>query len=362
MIPSMASSRTYVGPAYYDSQRLVTKTTLERNIDLLRSTAESLGLTIGDPSTIPHSRPIPLTRNKRSASGSVPLPALPTTKAKPTPLRNSTDAPAPQAPQVDVVTLTAAVQTVMQPFMARLEAAERRTAPAHHPSPPLAAVRPQTMGHTAQTQQTNAYEWPKESTEQHNPEDWVQVTNKRKRGKAGKNVDQANPTPQQINLTPQSYMKMMGALPTTTLAQSQKHTQQKQVTNNSLTITEVTVVYYGGAILLANEQAVWKRRLDTIIREVKANMTCAVAKPLPITIGRWSSGARSKGNFIFTMQGHIDFRFIQAFESFLTNPFPGGEQLCPNQGWTKLLAHGVPVTDNDDIQWVKKLSQCLAIL
>ena len=78
-------------------------------------------------------------------------------------------------------------------------------------------------------------------------------------------------------------------------------------------------------------------------------MMCAVAKPLPITMGRWSSGARSKGNFVFTMQGHIDFRFIQVFESFLTNPFPGGGQLCPNQGWTKLLAHGVPVTDNDEV-------------
>ena len=331
------------------------KTTLERNIDLLRSTAESLGLTVGDPSTIPHSRPIPLTGNKRTASGSAPLPALSTSKAKSTPLQNIADGPASQAPQIDVITLTAAVQTAMQPFMARLEAAERRAAPTHYPSPPLAAERLQTTaprdktGHAAQTQQTNMHERPKMPTEQHNPEDWVQVTNKRKRGKVGKNADQANPTPQQINLTPRSYAEMTGAIPTTTLAQPQKHTQQNQVTNNSSTITEVTVVRFGGAILSANEQAVRKRRPDAIIREVKANMMRAVAKPLPITMGRWSLGARSKGNFVFTMQGHIDFRFIQAFESFLTNPFPGGGQLCPNQGWTKLLAHGVPVTDNDEV-------------
>ena len=254
------------------------KTTLEHNIDLLRSIAESLGLTVRDPSTIPHLRPIPLMGNKHTASGSAPLPALSTSKAKSTPLQNIADGPASQAPQIDVITLMAAIQTAMQPFMARLEAAERCAAPTHYPSLPLAAERLQTtaprdkMGHAAQTQQTNMHEQPKVPTEQHNPEDWIQVTNKQKRGKVGKNADQANPTPQQINLTPQSYTEMTGAIPTTTLAQLQKHIQQNQVTNNSSTITEVTVVRFGGAILSANEQAVRKRRLDTIIREVKATV------------------------------------------------------------------------------------------
>jgi hypothetical protein len=77
-------------------------------------------------------------------------------------------------------------------------------------------------------------------------------------------------------------------------------------------------------------------------------MKCAVAKALPIISGRWSLGARSKGNFVFTMRGQVEFAFIQTFEHFLTGPFPDGGQLCPNQGWTKLLAHGVPVIDNDD--------------
>ena len=49
------------------------------------------------------------------------------------------------------------------------------------------------------------------------------------------------------------------------------------------------------------------------------------------------------------MQGQVDFTTIQKFESFLIGPFPGGGQLCPNQGWTKLLAHGVPVLNNDDL-------------
>jgi hypothetical protein len=76
-------------------------------------------------------------------------------------------------------------------------------------------------------------------------------------------------------------------------------------------------------------------------------MARAVAKPLPIISGRWSSGAQSKGNFIFTMCGQIDFAFIQTFEHLLTRPFPGGGQLCPNQGWTKLLAHSVPTMNNN---------------
>ena len=332
-------------------------TILERNIDLFRITAESLGLTIGDPRTMPQSRPTPLTGNKCTALGSTPIATLPTTKAKSTPLRNDADTSAPQTPQMDVITLTAAVQTAMQPFMARLEAAERRSALTQPPGPLPPAERPQLTvtrdktGQAAQTRQTNhtnAMEWPALTTEQHNPEDWVQVTNRRKRGKASKNVELSNPTLQQVNLTLRSYAETTGTTSTTTPTQPLAHTQLKQVTNKPPTITEVTVVRFGGTLLSANEQAVRKRRPDAIIREVKANMSHAVAKPLPITMGRWSSGARSKGNFVFTMQGHIDFRFIQAFESFLTNPFPGGGQLCPNQGWTKLLAHGVPVMDNDD--------------
>lgn len=97
-----------------------------------------------------------------------------------------------------------------------------------------------------------------------------------------------------------------------------------------------------------SERAVRAHQLDAIVREVKASISRAVAKPLPIVAGRWSSGTRSRGNFVFTMRGQIDFATIQKFEHFLVNPFPGGGQLCPNQGWTKLLAHGVPVLDNDD--------------
>ena len=77
-------------------------------------------------------------------------------------------------------------------------------------------------------------------------------------------------------------------------------------------------------------------------------MSQVVAKPLPIIASRWSSGAHSQGNFVFTMRGNIDFTTIQKFEHFLTKPFLSGCQLCPNQGWTKLLAHSIPVFNNKD--------------
>jgi hypothetical protein len=48
------------------------------------------------------------------------------------------------------------------------------------------------------------------------------------------------------------------------------------------------------------------------------------------------------------MRGQVDFATIQKFECFLIGPFLGGGQLCPNQGWTKLLVHGVLVLDNNN--------------
>ena len=132
----------------------------------------------------------------------------------------------------------------------------------------------------------NLNEWLTQAMKQHNPKDWEQVKNRRKRGKAGKNTDQANLTLHQVNLTSRSYVKTTRVPPTTTLAQPQLHTQQKQITNSPLTIMEVMVVCFSGAILLTIEQAVRKRRPDAIIREVKANMSHTVARPLSITMGK----------------------------------------------------------------------------
>ena len=339
------------------------KIILERNIDLLRSTAELLGVTIGEQASTLRSRPMPTTGGKRTASGSTPLPAPPVNKAKSSSPLNVPVAPisqVPQAPQIDIITLTAAVQTAMQPFMARLEAAERRSTTTQPPAPPTPTgnaqavksrtrMAPETQIQTRQANQANEnLRLPPVSGQQNLEGDWTQVTNKRNRNRTGKNVEQTNSPLKQINLTPRSYAETTGVAATTTSAQPHAQSQQLQGVNHAPTFTEITVIRHGGSVNTVSEQAVRKRRPDAIVREVQANMARAVARPLPITAGRWSTGARSKGNFVFRMQGQIDFKFIQPFESFLTGPFPGGGQLCPNQGWTKLLAHGVPIMDNDD--------------
>lgn len=324
----------------------IKKTILERNVDLLRNTANTLGLSFGDPTTTPLPRPTPLTGSKRTVSGSAPQPAR---AAKPTSLPSIPDATVPQAPSLDVVTLTAAIQTAMQPFIARLAAIEGAAVQKNNTgtgAPTPQPKRVQTDEPARPAIEHTAPDRPRPRIEQPPSEvAWTQVASKRKRRKTGKQ-DQANPTPQQINLTPRSYATAVAV----TQAPGQPPTQNQpaHLANPPPAFTEVTVVRFSGSIEPTREQAVRVRQPDAIVREVRTNMARAVAKPLPVISGRWSSGTRSKGNFVFTMRGQVDFAFIQTFEHFLTGPFPGGGQLCPNQGWTKLLAHGVPIMDNEE--------------
>ncbi|KAN0105488.1 hypothetical protein V8E52_010982 [Russula decolorans] len=307
------------------------RTILERNVELFRTTANTLGLTIGDPTTTPHSRPIPSTGGKCTLSGSAPHP---TRAPQPPSLPSIPDIPLPQVPSLDVVTLTAAVQTAMQPFMARLAAIESLAATKNLTRTETTAPRLNQVQADKQARPLAgqpASDPNLTDSQPHPPEDWVQATSKRKRGKKGK-LDQANPTLQQINLTPRSYATVTGAT-VATAATSQVTAQppaQNQLTllaNPPPAFTEITVVRQGGSMDFRKEQATQIRKPDAIVREVRANMTRAVAKPLPIIAGRWSSGTRSRGNFVFTMRGQVDFAFIQTFEHFLTGPFPGGGQL-----------------------------------
>jgi hypothetical protein len=335
----------------YKQQKLeedLKKTILERNVDLFRSAAGELGLSIDNSTTAPHSRPTPLTGNKRTASGSTPQPAQP---AKRSPLPSVPDVTPRQALPTDVVILTAALQTAMQPFIARLAAIETSVATTIRAGMEARTLQPNRMqteerAHQALGQPVR--DQPRPTTAPPPPDAaWTKVTNKGKRGKVGK-PDQANPTLQQVILTPRSYAT---ATATVTQTPNQPPTQKQPThqANPPPAFTEVTVVRFGGSMDHTKEQATRNRQPDAVVREVRANMKQAVAKPLPIISGRWSSGTRSKGNFVFTMRGQVDFAFVQTFEHFLTGPFPGGAQLCPNQGWTKLLAHGVPVMENDNV-------------
>lgn len=75
-------------------------------------------------------------------------------------------------------------------------------------------------------------------------------------------------------------------------------------------------------------------------------MAKAVAKPIPLRAGRWSAHPRSKGNFVYSFDGSIPFDIISSYEHILLQPFHGSGQLRPSLGWTRLLAHGVPIMDN----------------
>jgi hypothetical protein len=82
------------------------------------------------------------------------------------------------------------------------------------------------------------------------------------------------------------------------------------------------------------------------VREVTEK---AVNRPIRIIAGWWSIGLWSKGNYVYTLAGEVPFAKIQSYEQFLLAPFPGLFQLCPSLGWMRLLAHGVPFTDNEGI-------------
>jgi hypothetical protein len=64
-------------------------------------------------------------------------------------------------------------------------------------------------------------------------------------------------------------------------------------------------------------------------------------------VGRWSVQLRSKGNFVYSFDGNIPFTTIKLYERILLAPFYSLGKLSPSMGWTRLLAHGVPVFDEN---------------
>ena len=76
-------------------------------------------------------------------------------------------------------------------------------------------------------------------------------------------------------------------------------------------------------------------------------MAKTLLNPIPKKAGRWSIQPHSKGNFIYSFNGHIPFDIISSYEHILLEPFHSSGQLCPSLGWTWLLAHSVPFTNNE---------------
>ena len=113
-------------------------------------------------------------------------------------------------------------------------------------------------------------------------------------------------------------------------------------------ITEVTILRAGGLLDPLKENQIQMRVADAIVRETCLNMAKATAKPIRLRAGRWSINPRSRGNFVLSFDGNIPFDVIKSYEHILLSPFEGSGELCPSMGWTRLLANGIPVWDDND--------------
>ncbi len=266
------------------------KSILEFNIKLLRDMVASLGLTLSDPTTTLPSRPVPSAGGKCTASGSAPQTAQ-TAESHVAP--KVADPIPPQAAPLDVITLTAAVQTAMQPFMARLATIKqlnlvtnkkpdketpphlsnahlykqtRATNQPHATNQPCTTNQPRAAEQTHETEQMRSLEHTCAAIRQDAPSNaWVPVTNKRRRGKAGMN--QTNPLLTQVNLTPSSYAAAVTMLATSNQTATQGQLP-KPAPTTSLTFTEVTVIRSGGSFNIANELTTQRHPPDAIVQEV----------------------------------------------------------------------------------------------
>ena len=250
--------------------------------------------------------------------------------------------------QLDAAAITATIQAAvgpaillaMAPLAARLTALERSTMP-----PPLGrtALRPtpgeQPDQHTISPPQN--YPNPADQTEGA----FTLVTHgKGKKGKSRTNATGAQlEKARQGNPAPASYAGIAA-----TASNLPPPPPQKRSSNPPPTITEVTVLRSGGLLDAQQETQIRNRAADAIVREVRLKMAKATANPIRLRAGRWSISPRSKGNFVYSFDGNVPFDIIKSYEHLLLSPLGGTGELCPSMGWTRFLANGVPVWDEDE--------------
>jgi hypothetical protein len=246
----------------------------------------------------------------------------------------------------------AAVQAAMNPFMLRLDALERVSMPppptqrtSHSREHAAARVDIGPAGPSRITAPTPALST--EANTLREDQGFTTVKRRNRRRKGGTQEGHTDPAPlqnRQVNLTPASYAGVA------TAAANVKQSVTASKTQSGLpSITEVTVLRTGGHVDPLLEQRIRGRAADAIVRDVKRKMASAVANPIPLRAGRWSVHPRSKGNFVYSFNGHIPFDIIFSYEHILLDPFYGSGQLRPSLGWTRILVHGVPVLNNDDV-------------
>jgi hypothetical protein len=155
------------------------------------------------------------------------------------------------------------------------------------------------------------------------------------------------PEPEQTGQTAPAPISYAGAA--TAATNLQQPTTLKKNGIPPLTITEVTVLRTGGLIDTLKETQIQNRAADAIVREVRLKMAKATANPIRLRAGRWSISPRSKGNFVFSFDGNVPFDIIKSYEHILLSPLGNTGELCPSMGWTRFLANGVPVYDDEDL-------------
>jgi hypothetical protein len=257
--------------------------------------------------------------------------------------------------------LAATVQQALNPVIARMSLIEKAL-----PKPPTKAgttraTPTQVSGTLPTTPDQNRPSEPTARPRAPEPDDdFIEVTSgksrkarvRRKKAQDATVTPAANPPPgaakapppapplRQINLTPSSYA-------TATTKPAMTPPTATSPTPPAPLLTEVTVLRGGCSHDEEAEKAIRARSSDSIVREVRAAIAREVRKAPLLKAGRWSSGPRSKGNFVYVFQGNVPFHFLQSFEEFLVSPFPGGGQLSPSIGWTKFVVHNVPVVDDE---------------
>jgi len=226
---------------------------------------------------------------------------------------------------------------VLTKILARLEALERQSMPPparHSEAQNRPAPTPVTMRKTINAQETgNVSNLPDTTQPTEEERDFTTVTRKG-RGKKDKT------SPLQSNPTPTSYANVAASA-----ANTKQQTAPPKAVTQLPRITEVTVLRAGreGHLDPHIEESIRARAADAIVREVRLKMSNAVAKPIPLRAGRWSAHPRSKGNFVYSFDGNVPFDLIKSYERILLAPFHNTGKLSPSMGWTRLLAHGVPV-------------------
>lgn len=257
--------------------------------------------------------------------------------------------PPASAGQLDISTITAAIQSAMGPaiqtamaqYTARLLALERSSAP----TPVVRAYPHPPPGHAEQPSYEAQQPDPPTPAD-HEGEEFTLISRNGKGRKSKGKANAAGPAPAQMPqpLPPPATYANTAA----TATNIQQPQPQKKVGTPPPAITEVMVLRAGGYLDCQKEDQIRARAADAIVREVRLKMAKVTVKPIRLRAGRWSISPRSKGNFVFSFDGNVPFDIIKSYKHILLDPFGGYGGLCPSMGWTRFLVNGAPVWDDDD--------------